>query len=238
MIDTMTVGMSEQKMATIRAEYDPEYFKRFLWLALGCLFFGSWFLFDGLFTYPKELERSKAYFRKSEEPGKKWEPIENAEWRTIAAQNDWSSTAPENEPDKQASKIGTQFFYAVLSFLITVPCLLKWYLPRGTWIEAGETGVKSSWGKEFAFSEITQINKKKWEDRGIAKVRYEKAGLPYSFTFDDYKYDREPMGQIMQRMEEGLTDEQIVGAEREVVRLEKLREAASKATAESSPASE
>lgn len=209
----------------IRADYDSDYFKRFLWLALGCLFFGSWFLYDGLVNYPAELERCHAYWKLDKETDK-WVAIENAAWRTIAKQNDWSTAPPKVTPDKQQSKIGTQYFYSILSFLITIPCLLKWYLPRGTWIEGDEDGVKTSWGKNFAYSEITEVNKKKWADRGIAKVRYEREGLAYSFTFDDYKYEREPMGRIMMRMEEGLKDDQIVGDDRESVRVEKLKAAA------------
>jgi hypothetical protein len=219
-------------MSTVRANYDPDYFKRFLWLALGCIFFGSWFLFDGLVGYPNELKRCQAYWQKTEDPREPWVALDQAEWRQLAKKNGWSATPPKTKPDKQAGKIGTQFFYSVLCYCITIPCLLKWYLPRGTWIEGDGKKLTSSWGKEFNFEQITQINKKKWEERGIAKIRYDVEGIPYSFTFDDYKYDQEAMGKIMMSMEEGLTDEQIVGTEREVVRIAKQKEAAEKAKAE------
>lgn len=215
-------------MATVRADYDPDYFKRFLWLALGCLFFGSWFLFDGLVGYPNELKRCEAYWQPTDNPREPWKAIDNAEWQKIAKENDWSKTPPKTKPDKQKSKIGTQFFYSILCYFITIPCLLKWYLPRGTWIEADDSKLTSSWGKEFAFEQITQINKRKWEDRGIARVKYESDGVPQSFTFDDYKYQREPMGQIMLAMEAKLSDEQIVGGDRESVRLAKQQEATEK----------
>ena len=223
-------------MQTVRAEYDPDYFKRFLWLSLGCLFFGSWFLFDGLVGYPAELKRCEAYWQESQDPRKppgSYEPIDKAAWEKICAENNWSKTPPKTKPDKQAGKIGTQFFYSVLCYLITIPCLLKWYLPRGTWVEGDDKELKSSWGKEFKYSQITQINKKKWEERGIAKIKYDNDGIPYSFTFDDYKYEREAMGKIMIAMEAGLKDDQIIGAERETVRIAKLKEATerSKATA-------
>ncbi len=217
---------------TVRAEYDPDYFKRFLWLSLGCLFFGSWFLFDGLVGYPAELERCKAYWQPTENPREPWEPIAESKWRELCKENDWSTTPPKNKPDKQEGKIGTQFFYSVLCYCITIPCLLKWYLPRGTWIEGDDKQLRTSWGKEFKFDQVTQINKKKWEDRGIAKIKYEDEGVPYSFTFDDYKYQREPMGKILIAMEQNLKDDQILGADREEIRLQKLREQAAKAKAE------
>ena len=216
-------------MPTVRADYDPDYFKRFLWLALGCLFFGSWFLYDGLVGYPNELKRCEAYWQATGDPGNPWEAIDNAEWQALAKKNDWSNKPPKVKPDKQQGKIGTQFFYSILCYCITIPCLLKWYLPRGSWVEADENKLTSSWGKEFTFDQIKQINKKKWEDRGIAKIKYEVEGVPYSFTFDDYKYKQEAMGKIMIAMEEKLTDDQIIGADREVVRIAKRKEAAEKA---------
>lgn len=226
-------------MTTVRANYDPEYFKRFLWLALGCLFFGSWFLYDGLVGYPAELKRCEAYWRLSNDPKKpkgSYEPIDNATWKQLCEENDWSTKPPKTKPDKQANKIGTQFFYAILCYVITIPCLLKWFLPRGTWIEGDDKELKSSWGKDFKYEQIKRINKKKWEDRGIAKIHYEQEGIPYSFTFDDYKYEREPMGSIMQAMEAGLADDQIIGAERETVRIAKLKAAAEEARAASEKA--
>lgn len=213
-------------MTTVRADYDPDYFKRFLWLALGCLFFGSWFLFDGLVGYPAELKRCEAYWQKTENPREPWEPIAESKWQELCKENDWSTKPPKTKPDKQAGKIGTQFFYSILCYCITIPCLLKWYFPRGTWVEGDDTQLKTSWGKQFKYDQIKQINKKKWEARGIAKVKYEDDGIPYTLIFDDYKYMREPMSKILIAMEKGLKDDQIIGAEREEVRLQKLREQA------------
>ncbi len=212
-------------MTTVRANYDPDYFRRFIWLSLGCLVFGSWFLFDGLVTYPRELERSRAYWLPTEDRAEPWQAIDADKWREMTQQNGWSDTVPGEKPDKQEEKIGTQYFYAVVCFLITVPCLLKWFLPRGSWVEGTDTGVRTSWGTEFDYDQIRRIDKHKWDTRGIAKIRYERDGATHTFTFDDYKYQRAAMNEILQRMEAGLSDDQIVGAPRETVRQAQLKAA-------------
>lgn len=222
--------------ASVRADFDPDYYRRFLWLAVGCLVFGSWFLFDGLVTYPAELERSQAYFQKTENPRKPWKPVRESEWRKIAEEKGWSTKPPKDDPEKQASKIGTQYFYSVLCYLITIPCLFAWYRSRGTWMEGTDTELRTSRGAVVGFDQIQRIDKRKWVARGIARIHYERDGRKRTLLFDDYKFKREPMSRIMIAMERDLTDEQIVGAERESVRIARAREAANEtaATADSS----
>lgn len=230
-----------QQSTTVRADYDPDFFKRFLYLSLGCLFFGSWFLFDAVKTYPKELKRAEAYWvevgPKRDDGHEEYEPLEEAEWLRIADENGWSTKPPKVKPDEQRQKTGGQYFYAALCLVVSVPCLLKWYLPRGSWIEGTDTELKTSWGTEFAYSDIQQINKKKWQEKGVAKIKYNRNGRTATLVFDDYKYLQEPMSRIMVAMEAGLSDEQIVGAEREEIRLaRKKAEAAEKAAAEQAAA--
>lgn len=200
---------------TVRADYDPSYFKRFLWMAMGCAAAGAWFFFDGSVTYPRELDRCKAYWQASDDPRNPWEPVDDDEWIEIAKANNWSKEKPDVKPDKQQEKIGTQFFYGIGSMLIAIPCLLKWYMARGTWIEGDENSINSSWGQSFKFENVQSINKRKWEDKGIAKVRYEEDGRVQTFVLDDFKYQRKPMDTIVRWLEAKVTDEQITGGERQ-----------------------
>ena len=199
----------------VRADYDPSYFKRFLWMAIGCAAAGAWFFFDGSVTYPRELDRCKAYWQPTDNPTEPWQPIEDDEWREVAKKNGWSKEKPTVKPDEQQEKIGTQFFYGIASTLIALPCLLKWYLARGTWVEGDENGLTSSWGQGFQFDQVESINKRKWEDKGIAKVRYSEGGHSRTFVLDDFKYQRKPMDNIVRWLEAKLTDDQITGGTRQ-----------------------
>ena len=104
---------------------------------------------------------------------------------------------------------------AGLCALIGIPALLKWYLAKGTWVEGDETTIRSSKGKEVAIGQITKINKRKWEEKGLATIYYSDNGKSKKFVMDDFKYDREPMGQLMRYAEANLTADQIVGGTRE-----------------------
>ena len=55
------------------------------------------------------------------------------------------------------------------------------------------------------------LDKKKWENKGIAKASYRDKGLTRVFVFDDFKFDREPLGLILRKLEAKLDLRQIVG---------------------------
>ena len=198
---------------TVHADYDLRFFRRFLWIALGCVVFSLWFLFDGMVAYPKELERCATYWQPADQPGR-WQEMERSAWLEIAQSKNWSTKIPE-KPDVQREKITKQYVFSVITFLIAVPCLLKWLLARGTWVESTGKSIRASWGPEFNFDQVVSINKSKWVDKGIAKVRYRRNGRLRTFVLDDFKYHREPMEQIIRDLEATLSDAQITGGQRE-----------------------
>ena len=78
---------------------------------------------------------------------------------------------------------------ALMSFF-----LLKYFRTKGSWMEASENGIQTSWGTSLEFDKISKINKKRWEAKGIAKVAYtDEDGKQRTMVFDDFKYERAPM---------------------------------------------
>jgi hypothetical protein len=200
---------------TIRADYDPRFFRRFLWIGLGCLAFTGWCFYDALVKYPHELKRAAVYWIPAE--GNNGEPtgMEREAWRTAVRENNWSTADPPDKTDEIRNKIQSQYFYAGICLLIAIPCLLKWLLAKGTWVEADESALTTNFGPSFRFDEIEHIDKTRWEKKGIARIYYSTAGNKKSFAFDDFKYLREPMGKILRSIEAALSDEQISGGPRE-----------------------
>ena len=192
----------------LRANYVPSYFRRFLFVFIGCIAFAGWCLYDGFINYPKKLEIAKVYYEMPEE--------NRAElWREKAKENGWPIEKPKS-PEKIQHGIGQQWFMAGLCALIGIPAFLKWFLAKGTWVEGDEKTIRNSKGKELAIENITKINKRKWEEKGLAKIHYTDGGKSKTFVMDDFKYDRESMGQIMRNAEANLTAEQVIGGLREV----------------------
>lgn len=197
---------------TIRADYDPKFFRRFLWIGVGCLAFTGWCFYDALVKYPFELERAEVYWTQGDG---ELTGMEREAWRTVVREKGWSSVDPPDKPEELHHKIQSQYLYAAVCSVIAIVCLLKWLLAKGSWIEADQKELKTNYGPSFRFDEIKKIDKTKWEKKGITRIEYETDGRSKSFIFDDFKYLREPMGQILREIEGTLTDEQITGAPRE-----------------------
>jgi hypothetical protein len=89
-------------------------------------------------------------------------------------------------------------------FLLSIPLR-----SRGRWIEADETGITSSWGQSFRYDEVEEVNKRKWRNKGIAKVTYVANNRRQVFVIDDFKFMREPTDQILFELERRIEIERI-----------------------------
>ena len=180
---------------------------RYLWwlglIAVFCLGFALWFLYDGTITYPRQRERVQE-FQKLDKQGR------SREWKEIATQRGWSPEYPEDEPKTQA-EIYSQL---VLGAVVGSPgllCLLFLIRARGRWIELNETGLRTSWGRQLGFGQITTLDKKKWKSKGIAKITYQQNGRKRRLVLDDWKYDDVSTGAILREIESRIDRSQIVG---------------------------
>lgn len=188
----------------IRADVHQPYFRKFLFVFLGCTAFALWFLYDGLIGYPKKLTLAEAY-ASLPETGRQ------DAWKELAAEKGWPTMTPSKSAEDIRHDIGGQFMMAVLCGAFAVPTLMMFMSGQGTWVEGDETLIRNSKGQEVPIPAITKIDKRKWEDKGIAKIFYEVDGKTKKFVMDDFKYKREPMGKLMRFAEAGLSKDQVVG---------------------------
>jgi hypothetical protein len=192
-----------------RANFQSSYLKRYLLLAGVCIPLSMWFLYDGFIGYPKKIEYIEAYAPLRELATK----ARAAEWQTIAKEKGWPLRIPEDVVNKKADEFDStgQFVYASMSFLAGFIALLYYLRSRGTWVDPTPTGLTTSWGQAFDFKDVVKLDKKKWETKGIAKATYRDKNLTRVFVFDDFKYDREPLGEMLRSLEKKLSRDQIVG---------------------------
>ena len=180
--------------------------RKFLWwLGLPALLFlglALWFLYDGVITYPRQRERALRYQELKEED-------RTGEWQEIAKEHGWPSEDP-GKPKKEY-EIYLQLVLAALVALLGLLCSFFFIRARGRWIEANETGLRTSWGRQLEFGQIVLLNKKKWKSKGIAKITYRQNGRRCRLVLDDWKYDAEPTRAILCEVESHLDASQIVG---------------------------
>jgi len=195
----------------IRANNDPKYYRRFMLIGFAALGFALWLLYDGAIAYPNQRIRALEYIKLVEEDRRD-------EWKEIASKNGWPTAKP-GEPKEEADSIG-QYAMAVPSTLVGLWLLLGVWRSRGRWIEASETGLTSSWGQSFDYTQVVAIEKKKWKDKGIAYIRYQQGNRKKRFVLDDYKFDRQLTDKILFEIEARCGTDKIVGGRPETPPVE------------------
>ena len=100
---------------------------------------------------------------------------------------------------------------AIVATLVGIPVLINYLRSRNSWVECDGKTLRSSWGAELNLDQINEVDKKKWQTKGIAKIWYEKDGGEQKFVLDDFKYDRAKMDEIMRQIESNLDRDKITG---------------------------
>jgi hypothetical protein len=179
----------------VRADYDPRYYRRFIIIGVVALGFALFCLYDGFIRYPAQRERAYQQFK--EVVG------ENRldEWEHYAEQ-----TGVKGDGD-----IMMQFVMAAVTGAVGFWLLFGVWRARGRWIESSESGITSSWGQSLAFDQVVALDKRKWRNKGIAKVTYNDGRRNRRFILDDYKFDRATTGQILRELEAKIDPEMISG---------------------------
>lgn len=173
-----------------------------------------WGGYDAFVKFPHKVDVATAY-----------EGIEAAseeeraiKWNQIADEKGWSRVKPADSKEYYQSMITFNYFLMAAGLFVALFFLTKFFRIRSSWLEADEKELKTSWGKTLQFKDVTKIDKIKWERKGIGKIYYQEDGASKTFVLDDFKYEREPMGKIMEFAQAHLAPEQIVESREQVDR--------------------
>ncbi len=206
----------------IKARIWKGYLLRMGLMAAMVVFFCGWFFYDGFVGYPYQAAVYQAFEElRGQEGGR--EPAAGV-WNEKIDDPDSDiygyppSTGFENPgSDRSANDI---FVQRLIAFILLPVALLAsgWFLVHlGRWVACDERGVHTSSGIHVPFDSIKQLDKERWVRKGIAILTYHDANrkIDQHLTLDDWKYERIPTRAILETIESHLTDEQIVGGERE-----------------------
>ena len=194
--------MPKNSSSVIRADHNGSFYRRFLLLGIGALIFTGFCLKDGLYSWPHQKERWDEYNRLVDEE-------RGGEWESFAASKGWSTEVPIEE--RTTADINGQFFMAGLSTLVGAWLLFVVFSAKGRWIEANGSQITTSWGQTVPFDAVESVDKKKWQNKGIAKVTYNDGSKARAFAIDDFKFTREETDQILYQLEQNIDAAKIVG---------------------------
>jgi hypothetical protein len=212
----------------VRANIDARFLSRLGLTGLALIAFALWFLYDGAFTYPGQRERALEYQKLEKED-------RLDEWKELAKDRGWSTKDP-GDP-KNDLDIQVQFVIGGLLTAVGLFFFFRYFRARGKWIEATETGLRTSWGQHLEFDRVTSLGKKKWKSKGIAKIYYRQDGRKRRLVLDDWKYDADPTKAILLEVESHIDPGQIVGGPPEPP-ADKEQGATEQGTADSAPSPE
>jgi hypothetical protein len=204
----------------LRTEINPKFLLRMGLVGLFCLGMTGWCLKDGLMTYPTQRERALAYLEFKEAHPDMGEKDLFENWKQEAAERGWEpgvggqEQTPYGKPKKPVD-INGQFIMAAVTGLLGLVFVGRVLLNRGRWIEADSNGLRTSENREAQFGQITALNKKKWDNKGIAKVQYEVDGKKNKIVLDDCNYVRDSTQAILRHVEAAIGHDKIINGKPE-----------------------
>ena len=193
----------------IRADSNKSFLQRFLLIAIVCYGFALWSLYDGLVGYPAELERVRYYEELADRIPDKLE--RRAAWEAKAGEMGWPLADPKKTSKEIESDIQWQYGMALVAFIVGTAVLINYLRTRKSWVELDGNQLIASWGQTVPLDGIIEIDKKRWANKGIARVRYQAGEAVRQFVLDDFKYDRAAMDKIMRAIEEKVDRNKITG---------------------------
>jgi hypothetical protein len=224
---------------TVRSKISGRHLIRLTIVGLFCIGFGLYCLYDGMVGWPNQRERALK-FQELEEMGQlekwplvsaenRWEPYDRGEparmfqelkgagredeWLRIVEEHGWKARNP-GEPKSEAAIAG-QFYMLAICGVVGMLVLLNVLRSIGRWVEMDDSGLRSSRGQEFKFNQVAKIDKKKWDNKGIAKIHYQENGRTKVFTLDDFIYDRSTTDDILRELEGRVGTDKIVNGKPE-----------------------
>ena len=195
------------KRGVVRYARDGEISSRYLWwlglIALFCVSFSLWFLYDGMITYPKQRERGLAYEELKEkgatgrESGGHGPKSKDGRVPILASRS------------RRARFTLNSFCRRWLGCRDCCACSSSFASANG-----GRNGRRpgcDQLGPATRVWPITKLDKKKWKAKGIAKISYEQDGRTRRMVLDDWKFDDVATEQILREVESRIDVDQIVG---------------------------
>ncbi len=184
---------------TLRADISRGYLMRLGLVGLFCAAGGAWFLYDGLVTYPNQQIRA-VEFQKFVEENEEMDELDQLNaWNDLAMEKGWPTGNP-GEPKKDYD-INEQFYYAGAAGLIGIGFLSRFAYMLGRWIECDDTHLRDKAGHETTYANITELNKKKWQSKGIAFASYKTPSGTERIRLDDFYFDRDKTRAILRQVE-------------------------------------
>ncbi len=170
----------------LTAVISKEWKQRMLLITLIITGAGLWFLYDGLFGYPKNNVRAAVYLPLKEKLGADTPELDKA-WTEAARERGWSDTPPKKE--YSAGDIQIQIGIAIVALLGGAAAATHFLRSLNTTTRLEDGKILLPDRRVIAIDTVRSVSKRRWKSKGIADLVYEAGpGRLKRFILDDYKY--------------------------------------------------
>jgi hypothetical protein len=175
----------------VHARISKEWRRRMTFMAIMLNGSALWFLYDGLIAWPSEQKRYEQLVTITADvvpEGTKLtdkDPAVARAWADYAAKNDLPAKLPKHRSPGDLSGqrlIGGVFLFFGLSFVGWVA------LQHRKSVRADGDIITGAGGETVHFDSIVEMDRRKWENKGIAYAIYEKDGKRRRLCLDDHKF--------------------------------------------------
>ncbi|MCE9592004.1 MAG: hypothetical protein K8S99_15965 [Planctomycetes bacterium] len=192
----------------LRASISPGYLWRPAGMAVMFLLFACWSAYDGFVGYPEHNKAVAAFEKIKEDHPSDWKEL----WGPLAKEKGWSDNGADPGKPKARFDIITQYVYLGLALPIGAVFAISFLGSMGRWVECDENGLTASNGQKALYSAITNFNKERWRNKGIAVVTYTaEDNLSRKLVLDDWKFDRDATTAIVVEIEKHITPDKLTG---------------------------
>ena len=180
---------------SIRTKISNGYRWRIGIVGLAAVAFGCWFIYDWQIGYPKKQERYQEY-RSVVDPDGDGELLGNYQevWYDYATEKGYSTSEPKEITD---SDVQTQLYYGLPCFLVGLPFFGSFLLMGRRFIETDDDAIWDHKGNRAAWDQITEIDKSRWQTKGIAVIHFDAGDGEKRIVLDDWKFERNQTQRIM-----------------------------------------
>jgi hypothetical protein len=110
-------------------------------------------------------------------------------WKTFSGEKGWSQQIDPQEDFMSKYKIDQQLYASGVCFLLTGITLFFFVRTKGRSMKVDEKAFYSPDGATVPFDKMTQIDKRKWETKGLATITYsDEKGAPAKAKVDGMVY--------------------------------------------------
>ena len=206
--------LGANRRMNLRTAINPRYLVRLGIVGLMCTGMCLYCIYDGTVTYPSQQKYYDEFEQFTEEHSDLDEKEQQDKWNENASSiHGWLA---ENLKKRRTEyDINGQFAMALVTGLIGSIFLYKLLSNRGRWIEADHEGLQSSEGHKIKFDQVTEFDKKLWQNKGIAKVLSDAQGKKQKVVLDDCNYDRHTTQAILRHVEANIDHSKITNGKSE-----------------------